>query len=347
MANLDTSIATASGTTRANLEAMKAVPSAFWIDRKDKIWGTTTNHLQGILADAALQSPPPLVVFMLYDLPNRDCHAVASNGEICCHYKPGTSSVSHPNGQCDFLQVSDCADGLNEYKTQYVDQFAAVLALYDGIVPTAVVIEPDSLPNLVTNNDNPKCGNTATSAAYSEGIAYAVHTLAAHAPSAALYMDAAHGGWLGWEDNAISFATQVAAMGISHELRGFASNVANYQALGAPCPIDWDTGVQSASSVQTLKTYCLNNQLDACCADACGLLSQWSGGNNEYNYVALMTAAMKHMVGGTFAPHWLIDTGRNGVADMRTQCANWCNPRDAGAGALPTHLTLLPDVVDA
>ena len=216
MVNLDSSIATASGVMRDNLEAMKSVPSAFWIDRKDKIWGNTTNHLQGILADAAAQSPPPLVVFMLYNLPNRDCHAVASNGEICCHYLP--------NGRCDYLAASDCAAGLNEYKSEYVDEFAAVLALYDGLVPTAVVIEPDSLPNLVTNTDNPKCGNSATRAAYTEGITYAVHTLAAHAPSAALYMDAAHGGWLGWEDNADEFAKQVANMSIAHELRGFAAN---------------------------------------------------------------------------------------------------------------------------
>ena len=27
-----------------------------------------------------------MVLFMIYDLPNRDCHAKASNGEICCKY---------------------------------------------------------------------------------------------------------------------------------------------------------------------------------------------------------------------------------------------------------------------
>ena len=27
-----------------------------------------------------------LVVLIVYDLPNRDCHAKASNGEICCTY---------------------------------------------------------------------------------------------------------------------------------------------------------------------------------------------------------------------------------------------------------------------
>ena len=36
-------------------------------------------------------------------------------------------------------------------QSQYVDPFAAVLAKYNGRVPIAVIIEPDSLPNLATN----------------------------------------------------------------------------------------------------------------------------------------------------------------------------------------------------
>merc|ERR1712066_1162293 len=44
--------------------------------------------------------------------------------------------------------------------------------------------------------------------------------------------------------------------------------------------------------------------------------------------------------------HAVIDTGRNGVADMRTDCKNWCNPRNAGAGVASTAKTGLP-MVDA
>eukprot|EP00660_Eupelagonema_oceanica_P001452 gene1452-16132_t len=42
-------------------------------------------------------------------------------------------------------------------------------------------------------------------------------------------MDAAHGGWLGWDDNLNKFAKLVAAMNIHDKLRGFTTNVANYQ----------------------------------------------------------------------------------------------------------------------
>lgn len=40
-----------------------------------------------------------------------------------------------------------------------------------------------------------------------------------------------------------------------------------------------------------------------------------------------------------FAPHFLVDTGRNGVTDMRQDCANWCNIRGAGVGRVPTTAT--------
>jgi cellulase/cellobiase CelA1 len=45
--------------------------------------------------------------------------------------------------------------------------------------------------------------------------------------------------------------------------------------------------------------------------------------------------------------HVIIDTGRNGVPDERTDCANWCNPRNAGAGIASTALTANASLVDA
>ena len=58
-----------------------------------------------------------------------------------------------------------------------------------------LVIEPDSLPNLATNAGNPSCGNTATTNAYKTGIAYAINKFATLPVT--MYLDAAHGGWLG------------------------------------------------------------------------------------------------------------------------------------------------------
>ena len=70
-------------------------------------------------------------MFVVYDLPNRDCAALASNGEINC-------------------EDNTCAKGLDTYKTQYVDKVIAEFAKYPDVQIIAIV-EPDSLPNLATN----------------------------------------------------------------------------------------------------------------------------------------------------------------------------------------------------
>lgn len=80
---LDTSIATASGKVKQNLQAMRDVSSAYWLDVKGKIKtdGTPgeTTTMEGILKDAASKSPAPMVTFIVYDLPNRDCHALGNS----------------------------------------------------------------------------------------------------------------------------------------------------------------------------------------------------------------------------------------------------------------------------
>ncbi|KAJ1462088.1 1, 4-beta cellobiohydrolase [Pelagophyceae sp. CCMP2097] len=332
--NLETSIATAdSATIAATLEKMKSVASAYWIDVKSKIELESTSGLRGILLDASRQSPPPLCVFIVYDLPNRDCHAKASNGEICCTY--------NDDGTCDYeVFGSSCTEGLKEYRTQFIDPFAAVLAEFDGIVPVALVIEPDSLPNFVTNSDEGRCGNPATRAAYYEGIRYAVTTIAAKTDHVSMYLDAAHGAWLGWDDNLAGFASAVAELGIEKHLRGVATNVANYQPLGEPCPVHMPASMTGGVD-------CIEGpgQSSPCCDDPCGLLGEYNRANNEYNYARHLVAAFKAKM-PSWDPHVIIDTGRNGNPEDRPDCATWCNPRDMGVGHVPTSETL-PGIVDA
>jgi len=321
---LQSSIDTATGTVKSTLESMLEVPSAYWIDVKSKVTGSDTSSVEGILTDAASQSDPPLVTLIVYDLPNRDCHAKASNGEICCTY--------NDDGTCDYDASGDCEDGIEEYKTDYIDPFAAVLAKFNGTVPIVLIIEPDSLPNLATNLDDSHCGNTATEASYTTGIPYAVTTLKDSCPECSLYVDAAHGGWLGWEDNLASFAELFADMGIEDDIRGFSLNVANYQPIGVQNDADTDC-IQGDSSPES-------------CDDPCDLLSQWNRGNNEMNYAAMLYDAMSEAIEG-FEPKMVIDSGRNGVDDMRSDCANWCNIRGAGVGQVPTMVTGNTSLVDA
>jgi cellulose 1,4-beta-cellobiosidase len=146
-----------------------------------------------------------------------------------------------------------------------------------------------------------------------------------------MYLDAAHGGWLGWENNAQDFAALVSGLGVADKLRGFSTNVANYQPLGQACPtFDW----------------CLpsSHPGDACCEDPCHLESQYNPGVQEHQYVQVLAHYVSPFMP---SPHFVIDTGRNGVDGMRSNCANWCNVRGSGVGRQPTADTDLPALIDA
>jgi len=312
------------------LELMRNTASAYWIDTYDKIEGNTTHTAEGVLADAASKSPPELVVLIWYDLPNRDCDAHASNGEICCTYLD--------TGYCDYETETLCEEGINTYKTKYVDPFIKVIRKYESKVPIVIVFEPDSLPNLATNLGDPKCKNEGTQRAYKDGSKYALGELAN--TGATVYVDAGHGGWLGWEDNIKVFMNLLKELDLpwSH-IRGFSTDVSGYQPLGIMCPWDPDSTYRNG--------YCLNgkHQDDPCCYDPCSLEKQYDPANNELNYAQELRYAAKGVLETN--AYVLTDTGRNGVPDARTDCANWCNIDGAGAGLLPTADVPNPDIVDA
>lgn len=305
---------------------MRDVPVAFWVDKKAKL-----PELERLLADATAQLGPPLVQLVLYNLPNRDCDAASSNGELCC-------SLIDDGSECDRAAGGDCADGIDDYLTNYVTPFANLLATY-STVPAVIIIEPDSLPNLVTNSLNPNCGAT-TREAYKTGIAEAVRILSETAPHATLYLDAGHGGWLGWDDNAKGFARLVCNLpGVTARLRGFSINVANYNTLGeAPCP------AHEIKGRNRVVDYCRGaGRRHACCEDPCSLLSSWNSGLTEIVYAQTLAK----YASTCFDPHIVIDTSRNGQGHAGHSCTAWCNIRGTGAGNAPTTATALPELIDA
>jgi len=343
---LQTSIRTASGQVRDTLVKMQNVPSAFWIDVKSKIrkgnGHPDLSTVEGILEDAARCDPPHLVTFIVYDLPNRDCWALASNGEICCHNGTDVGRTKCEMGSNGFYKEHPgemCRGGLTEYKQTYIDPFVDVVKAYDGKVPIVLVIEPDSLPNMITNMrdsrpDEFRGCHDETKAAYMEGITYAVNRFSE--TDAVMYLDAGHGGWLGWansnDDQTGRFAALIRQMNIAGRLRGFATNVANYQPVGQiVCP---QPGTCRGGMAPN----------EPCCQDdPCGLQGEWNWGHNELNYIDVLDAKMRAAIPG-FRPRFVIDTGRNGKPDARTNCGNWCNPRNNGIGHVPSTWTPDPRI---
>ncbi|GJD03571.1 glucanase [Colletotrichum higginsianum] len=193
------------------------------------VWISNTASLPAI--DAAVEraravqaktGEKQIVGLVLYNLPDRDCSAGESAGEF-----------------------SSEADGLRLYKETYIKPYAEKLAAARDLT-FAVVLEPDSLANLVTNLHVEFCAKAQP--VYEEGVAHAIASL--QFDHVNLYIDAAHGGWLGWEPNLLPsakiFAKVVQKAGNNTKIRGFSTNVSNY-AEGLPSRFIIDQGRVSNS----------------------------------------------------------------------------------------------------
>ncbi|TBU35662.1 cellobiohydrolaseII [Dichomitus squalens] len=206
--------AAAANITDATLAAKAAsvanIPTFTWLDQVAKV-----PDLGTYLADASsIQNSTgqkQLVQIVVYDLPDRDCAAKASNGEF---------SIAD-NGEQNYYD--------------YIDQIVAQIKQYPDVRVVAV-IEPDSLANLVTNLNVQKCANAEST--YKACVTYALQQLSS--VGVYQYMDAGHAGWLGWPANiqpaATLFTQMYQSANSSPFVRGLATNVANYNALTAASP---------------------------------------------------------------------------------------------------------------
>ena len=113
-----------------------------------------------------------IVGLVLYNIPNRDCSSVQRPGEL--------------RGPA----------GLGRYKDDYITPIVQRLSAATDLT-FAIVVEPDALANMITNLSIENCSKAA--ALYEEGIVFAISKL--QFSHVHLYLDAAHGGWLGKEGN--------------------------------------------------------------------------------------------------------------------------------------------------
>jgi cellulose 1,4-beta-cellobiosidase len=299
--------------------------TGIWLDSMAAIAGGGTTGRTGLmqqLTNAAAQgtaSTPALVEIVVYDLPGRDCAALASNGEI-----PATTA------------------GLTEYETQYINPIASILSQFaSSNIRVVAIIEPDSLPSVVTNTSAiPACQTAAPF--YEQGITYALNKL--HAiPNVYNYLDIAHSAWLGWPNNMSGtpavYNTVVKATTAGYaSIDGFISDTANYTPTQEP--------------LLTNPTLQVNGtQIDSV------LFYQFNPTFDEQSYD---TAMYNTLVSSGFpaSKRFLIDTSRNGWGpthpttitnatdattyvndnkiDKRPFRGDWCNQNNAGIGARPT-----------
>jgi cellulose 1,4-beta-cellobiosidase len=298
-------------------------PTFIWLDTMSAIDGTNGRMSLTQYLDDAVAKGDNLIQFVIYDLPNRDCAALASNGEI-------------PHG------------GLDTYEHDYIDPIASVMSdpKYANL-RIVNVIEPDSLPNLVTNADSQDtataaCQEAKSSGEYIDGVGYALNHLGTIG-NVYNYIDIGHYGWLGWSDNftafpAVAMQAATASGATPADVQGFVSNTAGYSPTTEPYFTVTDS--VNGTSVRQSTWVDWNDYVDEQSFD-----QDMRG--------ALVSAGFSSGIG------MLIDTGRNGWGgpdrptgtststdlntyvdqsriDRRPQVGDWCNQNGAGIGARPT-----------
>ncbi|MGW0411797.1 glycoside hydrolase family 6 protein [Streptomyces collinus] len=300
-------------------------PTGVWLDRIAAINGVNGGmglraHLDAALAQKG--SGDEVVQLVVYDLPGRDCAALASNGEL---------------GPTD----------IDKYKTQFIDPIAAILAdpKYASL-RIVTTIEIDSLPNLLTNTGSratatANCDTMLANGNYVKGVGYALAKLGA-IPNVYNYLDAGHHGWLGWDDNFGPAATLFKQAATSEgatvdDVQGFITNTANYSALkennftvddtvnGTTVRqskwVDWNRYVDEQSFAQAFR----NQLVSAGFNSTIGMLidtsrNGWGG------------SARPAGPGPTTSVDTYVDGGRY---DRRIHIGNWCNQSGAGLGERP------------
>ncbi|MFJ6727021.1 glycoside hydrolase family 6 protein [Streptomyces sp. NPDC091281] len=300
-------------------------PTGVWLDRIAAINGV--NGGMGLRAhlDEALRqkgSGELVVQLVIYNLPGRDCAALASNGEL---------------GPTE----------LPKYKAQYIDPIAAIAgeSKYAGL-RIVTTIEVDSLPNLVTNTSGkptatPQCDVMKANGNYQKGIGYALNKLG-DVPNVYNYIDAAHHGWIGWDENLTGSATVMKEAATSEgatvaDVHGFITNTANYSALkennftvndtvaGKSVReakwVEWNRYVDELSFAQGLRTQLVSVGFSS----GIGMLIDTS--RNGWGGTARPTGP-----GATTSVDTYVDGGRY---DRRIHIGNWCNQSGAGLGERP------------
>jgi cellulose 1,4-beta-cellobiosidase len=301
-------------------------PTAVWLDRIATINGVNggmglRDHLDEALKQKG--SGDLVVQLVIYDLPGRDCAALASNGELG-------------------------PDDIDRYKTDYIDPIASILSdpAYASL-RIATVIEPDSLPNLVTN-----AGGTNTSTAdcqtmkangnYEKGVSYALDKLGA-IPNVYNYIDAGHHGWLGWDTNlgpsVQEFYKVATTNGASvNDVTGFIVNTANYSPTKEPYFKVGDT--VNGTTVRQSKWVDWNQYVDEQ-SYALGLRDKLVAAGFDSG-LGMLIDTSRNGWGGSARPTGpgpltSVDDYVNGSRiDRRIHVGNWCNQSGAGLGERPT-----------
>ncbi|ORX58594.1 hypothetical protein BCR36DRAFT_318179, partial [Piromyces finnis] len=187
---IESSMPDMSDELKAKAKNVMNVSSAVWL-----AWEGAPDEVEGHLKAAGSKT----ITFILYMIPTRDCNSLASAG--------GASDLKKYQG--------------------IVDKIANTISKYPD-VKVAMVIEPDTLGNLITGSTE-ACKNVHT--LHKNALSYAANVFG-NMSNVSAYLDAAHGKWLGWAaDKTAAVIKEILDNAPNANIRGFSTNVSNYQSI--------------------------------------------------------------------------------------------------------------------
>jgi endoglucanase len=277
-------------------------------------------------------------VLVAYNLPYRDCAQYSAGGAIdTAAYKAWIDGFARGIGNGKAIVVLE-PDGL-------------------GLIPYNTTIYGEQewcRPTVPDPSGTPVPAPGASPVERYAQLNYAVDSLAAHAPGAAVYLDASNSGWLSPGEAAYRL-TKAGAL----RARGFFLNVSNYQLTSENTQFGtWLSMALAAPS--GAPSWAFDDQGNF---HFDWLPSQYDPANNyavNYSpaYAATVTAGIQSFMGSAVATaSFVIDTGRNGQGPLDTaryaqapfnqpasvvsglKAGYWCNGYGAGAGLRPSTRT--------
>lgn len=298
--------------------------TAVWLDRIASINASAYGFGMG-LADhlnACLDQGANLIIIVLFDLPDRECSASATNDEIQCTLG---------------------STGMDRYKAEFVDPIVNILKdqKYYGL-RIVTIIEPNALANMVTNVEKfARCQEVYNRNCYVGGIQYVLNELAP-LPNVYKYLDIAHSAWLGWPENfnkAISLYQSVVKNTIAGaaSIDGFISN-ATYTIPTEEIFIPGGDKTIGGVPIKYSRFYDYNAMVDE--LDLCN--AWYNAMSATFPGIGMLIDTSRNGWGGPNRPtkaststdvNVYVDESR---LDRSFHRGNWCNNKLAGIGARPT-----------
>ncbi|KAI8955023.1 glycoside hydrolase family 6 protein [Xylaria longipes] len=259
------------------------------------VWIKSPEDIQAIPAVADEVSCDEILGLVLDNLP----YKVATPNSLPPDYDPKTAE---------------------DYLSLYIEPLATEIKNHPNVA-FAVIIEPYAFPQYfnATISPAPSNGEENLMRSYSTDIPIALDKL--NLPNVIMYLDVGHSNSLDWawhrNETADAIKNLYETANKPAQLRGFATNVANWNA--------WDLSPGEFARADD---------------------SRDVRPGNEKSFVRILSSSLQARGMPAAATRAVLDTSRNGVMGLRWFWDEWCNVDGAGLGARPSAETG-DDLLDA